>query len=86
MANTFYEQLGVPAPKGNILERQRHRMTFRNERVLYNRKCDKTGKDIISMYHPDSPYKVYEQEAWWSDDWDAMDYGREYDFSRAFFE
>jgi len=86
MANTFYEQLGVPAPKGNILERQRHRMTFRNERVLYNRKCDKTGKDIISMYHPDSPYKVYEQEAWWSDDWDPMDYGREYDFSRAFFE
>jgi hypothetical protein len=29
---------------------------------------------------------VYEQEVWWSDKWDPMDYGRAFDFSRPFFE
>ncbi len=66
--------------------RQQRRLTFRNERNLYKRKCDLTWKEIISIYSPDKPYKVYSQEAWWSDDWDAMDYGTDFDFSKWFFE
>ncbi len=65
--------------------RQQRRLSFRNERNLYRRKCDLTGKDIISIYSPDKPYKVYGQDAWWSDKWDAMDYARDFDFSRWFF-
>lgn len=42
---------------------------FRNERKLYKRKCDFTGKDIISIYSPDKPYKVYDQSVRWSDEW-----------------
>jgi hypothetical protein len=38
------------------------------------------------MYSPDKSYKVYSQDEWWSDKWDAMDYGRDFDFSRGFFE
>jgi hypothetical protein len=38
------------------------------------------------MYSPDKSYKVYEQSYWWSDKWDAMDYGRDFDFSKSFFE
>ena len=30
--------------------------------------------------------KVYSQEAWWSDDWDARDFGMDFDFSKPFFE
>jgi len=29
---------------------------------------------------------VYDQEIWWSDKWDALDYGRDFDFSKSFFE
>lgn len=29
---------------------------------------------------------MYEQEYWWSDDWDPIEYGREFDFSRSAFE
>jgi hypothetical protein len=29
---------------------------------------------------------VYKQDIWWSDKWDAMDYGRNFDFSKSFFE
>lgn len=37
------------------------------------------------MYAPDAPYTVYCPKCWWSDKWDARDYGRDYDFSRPFF-
>jgi len=54
--------------------RQQRRLSFRNERNLYRRKCDATGKSIISIYSPDKEYKVYNSDFWWSDKWDAMDY------------
>jgi len=38
------------------------------------------------MYSPDKPYKVFEQNEWWGDNWNALDYGRDFDFSRPFFE
>lgn len=66
--------------------RQQRRLAFRNERHLYHRKCDITGKQIISLYSPDKPYKIYEQNEWWSDRWDAFDYGKNFDFKRPFFE
>ncbi len=62
------------------------RLSFRNERRLYKRTCDFSGKDIVSIYSPDKPYTVYHQDIWWSDQWDALDYGRDFDFSRPFFE
>jgi hypothetical protein len=62
------------------------RLAFRNDRFLHRRKCDLTGADIVSMYPQDAPYKVYEREAWHSDRWDPLSYGREFDFNRPFFE
>lgn len=66
--------------------RQQRRLAFRNERWMYRRKCNFTGKDVISMYPPDSPFKVYTQDIWWSDRWDSTEYGRDFDFSLSFFE
>ena len=31
---------------------------------LYARKCDISGKQIISTFSPNKPYKVYSQEIW----------------------
>lgn len=62
------------------------RLSFRNDRFLHRRKCDLTGADIISMYPQDTPYKVYEREAWFSDRWDPLTYGRPFNFNRSFFE
>jgi hypothetical protein len=62
------------------------RLAFRNERNLYYRKCDLTGGQIISTYSPESKITVYKKEEWWSDKWDPTDYGKDYDFSRPFFE
>lgn len=57
-------------------------MALRNDRVLYKRACDKCGKNSLSLYHPNAPYVVYCHNCWWSDDWEALDYGMEYDPQR----
>ncbi len=81
----FYEKMGVPAPTLCPEERQRQRIAFRNFRSLYRRKCSATGKAIISMYHEDQPFPVYENDYWWSDKWSPFDFAQEFDFSKAFF-
>lgn len=62
------------------------RFLFRNQRHLFRRRDDASGKDIFSGLPPQAPVKVYEHDYWWSDSWDPMQYGRDYDFSRPFFE
>lgn len=64
----------------------RRRECFRNEGFLYMRKCDLTGKDIMTMYHPLTQKVVYDHEAWWTDAWDVVKYQKVFDFDRPFFE
>jgi hypothetical protein len=66
--------------------RQQRRLSFRNERKLYKRKCDATGADIVSIYSPDKPFIVYHQDYWWSDKWDPMSYGREVNMEMSMME
>jgi hypothetical protein len=76
----------IPAPTIHPKERERRRLAFRNERHLYNRKSSLSGRDIISNIHSASPYNIYSHDEWWSDNWNAHDYGRDFDFKRSFFE
>ncbi len=82
----FYERMKVPAPTFCPLCRVQRRLSFRNERGLYKRVSDFSGKEIFSMYSTDSPVKVYERDVWLSDQWDPIDYGRDIDWSRPFLE
>ena len=41
-------------------ERERRRFSFMNNQYLYKRKIDNTGKQWISVFSPDKPYKVYD--------------------------
>jgi len=43
-------------------------------------------QDKILMFPKDSQFTVYCKECWWSDGWDPMQYGRDYDFSKPFFQ
>ncbi len=75
----------VPEPTLCPTERMIRRLGFRNERSLFYRKCDLTGKQIVAQYPTNSEYKVYDKAVWYSDDWSAAQYGRGLDFSRPFF-
>ncbi len=80
------DTLDVPDPTLCTSCRFQRRLTFRNERYLYSRKCDKCSKDILSIYSSDKPYTVYCLDCWWSDDWDPASYGKDVDFTKPFFE
>jgi hypothetical protein len=82
----FYEKMGVPTPTLCPKERQRRRLAWQNMYQLYHRKCDATGKKIISNFSADKSIPIYDQTYWWSNKWDATDFGQEFDFSRPFFE
>lgn len=66
--------------------RQQRRAAVANQLFLYKNKCGLTGESVVSNIHPDSPYTVYKQEAWYSDKWDPLSFGRDIDFNRPFFE
>ncbi|MCX6720691.1 MAG: hypothetical protein NTW11_02715 [Candidatus Staskawiczbacteria bacterium] len=82
----FYEKVKVPAPTFCPECRLQRRLSFRNERMLYHRECDLCGKKAITIYHPEGKNVVYCHSCWWSDKWNALSYGREYDFEKPFFE
>lgn len=82
----IYQKFQVPPPTLCHNCREQRRAAQGNHLHLYKRKCDFTGKEIISNQAPDSPYKVYEIELWHSDKWDAFEYGRDFNFNRPFFE
>jgi len=40
---------------------------------------------MLSLYNKERPYTVYCYDCWFSDKWNVMSYGRDYDFSIPFF-
>ena len=82
----FYKKIKVSAPTLCPLCRQQRRYAWRNERNLYRRNCDLCQKSMVTIYSPNKPYKVYCHACWWGDGWDSISFGRDFDFSRPFFE
>ncbi len=74
----------IPAPTHCPDCRQQRRLAFRNERKLYKRRCNATEKNMISIYSPDKPYKIYEKNEWWSDKWNPFDYWQDFNFNETF--
>ncbi len=83
---SFYEKISVPPPTWCPECRMKRRMLFRNERSLYKQNCGLCKKSVISMYNPKDNYTVYCNDCYISDKWDPLSYGKDYDFSKKFFE
>jgi hypothetical protein len=83
----FYEKIKVPLPTFCPECRTVRRLCWRNEMSLFKRKCSAPDHDemLISIYHPDENLVVYDYKYWWSDEWDPLSYGKEYNFSKPFF-
>ncbi len=82
----FYEKIKVPPPTFCPECRFQRRMSWRNDWHLFKKKDAKTGEEIFSFLPEESPVKIYDRDYWWSDAWDPMQYGQDYDFSKPFFE
>ncbi|MBI5079323.1 hypothetical protein HZB06_01440, partial [Candidatus Wolfebacteria bacterium] len=81
----FYAKIKVPPPTWCPECRMVRRFLFRGWRKLYKRKTEGYDADVYSKYSLDTNLKIYHESYYVSDNWDAAEYGREYDFSRPFF-
>ncbi|MCX6751166.1 MAG: hypothetical protein NT161_00110 [Candidatus Nomurabacteria bacterium] len=81
----FYEKIKVPPPTFCSDCRLQRRLATYNARNLYKRNCDRCNISIISVFSAGIDSKVYCTKCYFSDDWDATLYGKDYDFSKTFF-
>lgn len=81
----FFGKINMPLPTWCPECKLKRLMLWRNERSLYRAQDSKYGKEIISIFAPEKKFMVYDQQTWWSDDWDPLEYGADYDFSKPFF-
>lgn len=82
----FRLEHGLPLPLLSPYERLRRRFASRHGGRLFRAQCAGTGKSVVSMYPASSGFKSMESGYWWSDAWSALDYGRDYDPRRPFFD
>lgn len=76
----------LPLPQVSPTERLKNLLIFRNRMHLWSTTCAISQKRILSAVSPESGLTVVDSEIWESDAWNPLDYGRDYDFSRSFFE
>lgn len=81
-----YNHVGLPLPDIHPLERHRYHFTYANPITLYWAKEGRTGKRILSGFDPAEHAVIYDGSFWMSGEFDARDYGREFDFNMPFFD
>jgi len=84
----FYKMLRVPPPKMCPKCRQIRRLgLLMRMPKFFKRPCNAPGhsENIVTVFPPSSPHKIYDVPYWQSDAWDPVSYGRQYDPSRKFF-
>lgn len=82
----YYDKLGVPPPTWCPSCREMRRMAWCNEMHLYQNECKLCDKKMIAQFGTDNPRPACCVKCWWSDKWDPLDYGRDIDWDRPFFE
>lgn len=80
------KKYSIPPPVCCPRCRQRHRLAFRNQTALFPRLAFPHSEKIFSMYPLSAPFPVMRNEDWFSDQWDAFDYGREFSFQNTLME
>lgn len=61
----FYKKMEIVYPVYCPECRNKQRVSLRNERKMYKRKCDSCDKTLITTYPPQSPYKVVCLPCYW---------------------
>lgn len=82
----YYAMMHVPAPTFCPACRLQRRLAWRNERALYQRPCELCKKMTVCLQRPDGPLHNYCGACWWSDQWNAFEYGKPYNFTKPFFQ
>jgi hypothetical protein len=82
----FYAKVKVPSPTFCPECRLIRRFSFRNDRYLFRRKDAHDGKKIFSGFPPEADVQTYDNKFWFGDSWDPTVNGKEFDFTKNFFD
>jgi hypothetical protein len=83
---TLYEKVGLNVPEQCFECRIKQHWGFSVFGKFRKGVSALTGESLITVLPENARYPVYKSKEWWSDAWDPMDYGQEYDPSKPFFE
>jgi len=85
----FYNIFQTPPPKLCPACRLQRRLGFRVNMlpIFHKRKCDAPGheEEIFSIYPQEAGIKIYDEEYYISDQWDGLNFERDYDANADFF-
>lgn len=81
----FYKKIRVPLPTVSPVERTRQLLAFDNAYYLFRHTSAITQKPLVANFTPQSPYKIYEHDIWYSDRWEPFEYAKPFDGARGFF-
>lgn len=83
---SMYESLRMPPRRQCFKCLMRQRLAFWVYGKFRKGRSDLSGDPLITTLPAKTRYPVYTSKEWFSDAWDGMDYGRDYDPSRPFFD
>ncbi|MFA5791535.1 MAG: hypothetical protein WC884_00675 [Candidatus Paceibacterota bacterium] len=82
----LYEKIGLKVPGQCFFCRIKQYSAFWPFGKFRKKVSDLSGEGLITILPNNPRYPIYKSHEWWSDDWDAMSFGQDYDSSRSFFE
>lgn len=82
----MYEKVNLVIPSICVQCRWKHHMAFWPFGKFRTGVSDLSGERLITILPENARYPIYTSKEWWSDAWDPMDYGQDYDSNRSFFD
>lgn len=82
---SMYQKVGIELPRECFLCRTKHLLSFWNFGKFRKGISDLSGESLITVLPEKSRYPIYTLHEWYSDKWDAINYGQNYNPSQSFF-
>ncbi len=82
----FYKKIKVPLPTLAPIERNRRRLAYTPGYEFFKVKSARTGKEVVTVYSPRTPFPIYEHHLWFSPEFDPFRFAVGVDPQKPFFE
>jgi phage pi2 protein 07 len=82
----LYKKVGIELPKLCFFCRIKLHQSFWMFGKFRKGKSDLSGESLITVLPEENRYPIYTSLEWYSDKWDAMNYGMDYDEKKPFLE
>jgi hypothetical protein len=83
---SMYEKVGIVLPTLCFFCRVKLHLSFWLYGKFRKGKSDLSGENLITILPENTRYPIYTLTEWYSDSWDAMDYGQKYNKDEIFFD